>query len=66
MQYTDEHGDTYITSHMTTKMWWIIIALIVLEVVLLLVITGLFMYFLVWINRNDVIVHLFRVLEGCG
>jgi len=65
MKYTDEHGDTYITSHMTTRMWRIIIALIVLNALMLLAITGMLTYFFWWVGKNDVIVHLFRILEEC-
>jgi len=61
-----DYGNTLEVSYLSKRMWYLILFLIFIEVILLMAITGFLAYFFWWIGKNDIIVHLFKVLENCG
>ncbi|MHA1305390.1 MAG: hypothetical protein ACTSPI_16950, partial [Candidatus Heimdallarchaeaceae archaeon] len=65
MKWT-ERGKTLEVSYLSKRMWYLILLLIVVEILLLLIITGLLVYMFWWMQSNDVLVHLFDILESCG
>jgi len=65
MKWT-EKGNTLEVSYFSKRMWYLLLLSNLARIITDLALIVLILYIFWWIGKNDVVVHLFNVLEGCS
>jgi hypothetical protein len=65
MKWTEKNGNELEVSYMSRRMWRLLLFSNIIRAVTDTLLLVAFFYGIYWMNRNDIVVHLFKVLEGC-
>lgn len=66
MKWKDDKGDVFEVSYMSKRMWYLLLAVLLMLLLLTFVDVALRLYQFYWIDRWDIVSHLVNILERCN